>query len=358
MKRSSLGFCGIETTQTLIFGPVKDSSSEERKLWLQKTRNLGLSLRQGVRSPAKYILHKIKAWIRALRLQFYPMTWLAYTVGALGAAAAAGTWDFRIYLLGFGFLFFLEAATVFTNEWFDYETDLKNQHYGPFNGGSRILVDKVLTFRELSGGILLTLISTTLCIFLLLYLTGASIPLLILLVVFPFLALGYTVPPLQLSWRGFGELNVGLTHSLGAVLCGYLFLGGLWSDPFPWLVSIPLFLAILPAITLSGIPDLDADRRAGKETLAVLMGLKRAKRLAIALTVAAILMVICMKDLPALQGSFAGLLPFALPHGIILIIILYQDQKSEQRIGRLDGMMAVSLGFIIWFGLIPLLNLI
>lgn len=358
MKRSSLGFCGIETTQTLIFGPVKDSSAEERKLWLQKTRNLGLSLRQGVRSPTKHIFHKITAWIRALRLQFYPMTWLAYTVGALGATAAAGTWDFGIYLLGFGFLFFLEAATVFTNEWFDYETDLKNQHYGPFNGGSRILVDKILTFKELSSGILTTLVSTTLCIILLFYLTGASIPLLILLVVLPILALGYTVPPLQLSWRGFGELNVGLTHSLGAVLCGYLLLGGLWSDPFPWLVSIPLFLAVLPAITLSGIPDLDADRRAGKQTLAVLMGPKRAKRLAIALTFAAILMVICMKDLPALQGSFTGLLPFALPHGLILMIILYQDQKSEQRIGRLDGLMAVSLGFIIWFGLIPLLNLI
>lgn len=358
MKRSSLGFCGIDTTRILTFGPVKDSTSDERKGWLNKARDLGYSLQRGVRSRTGFILHKAGAWLKALRLQFYPMTWIAYTVGAFGAAATTGAWDPWIYLIGFGFLFFLEAATVFTNEWFDFETDRQNRDYGPFNGGSRVLVDKVLSFRELAFGTGLALTLTAVCMGLILHLAGITLPLMVVMGVMTVFALGYTIPPLKLSWRGLGELDVGFTHSLGAIMCGYIFTGGACYDPFPWLVSIPLFLAVLPSIILAGVPDLKADRNAGKRTLAVLIGRKRAKQVAMAFTLAAILAVIILKDLSVLMGAFAGTLYLAVPHGAALIYYLYQDQKGEQRAGRIDRLMALSLSFILWFGVIPLLNLI
>lgn len=47
------------------------------------------------------------------------------------------------------------------------------------------------------------------------------------------LALGYTAPPLKLCWRGLGELDVGTTHSIVVMLCGYVFPGGAWNDPLP-----------------------------------------------------------------------------------------------------------------------------
>lgn len=360
MKRSALGFCGIATTRIMTLGPVKDSRLDQRGSWIQRTRKLGSSLQHGVRSGPGFFLHKTGAWLRALRLQFYPMTGIAYSVGALGAAATTGALNTLTFVAGFCFLFFLEAATVFTNERFDYSSDIQNRAYGPFTGGSRVLVDKALAFRELAYGTGLVLVLTGLSAALMLMQMqiGVLLPVFVLMLVMTVCALGYTVPPLKLSWRGLGELDVGFTHSLGAILCGYLFVGGSWHDGFPWLVSIPLFLAVLPSIILSGCPDFAADKAAGKKTLTVLLGLKRGKQLAMAITVTAPLAVIFLKDIPALLGAFDGLLYLAIPHGLLLIGLLYRDQKQPQKGGRINSLMMLSLVYVLWFGLIPLLNLL
>src|SRR5690625_7040256 len=80
------------------------------------------------------------------------------------------------------------------------------------------------------------------------------------------ISLGYTLPPLRLSYRTLGEIDVGLTHSIGVMLCGFLFQGGPFDHPFPWMISIPLFLSIVPAIILAGIPDYAADLRSEEHT--------------------------------------------------------------------------------------------
>ena len=41
------------------------------------------------------------------------------------------------------------------------------------------------------------------------------------------LALGYTLPPLKLSHRGIGELDVAVSHSAGVIAIGYAVQGGL-----------------------------------------------------------------------------------------------------------------------------------
>lgn len=40
------------------------------------------------------------------------------------------------------------------------------------------------------------------------------------------LALGYTMPPLKLSWRGLAETDVGIRHSIAVMLMGFVFQGG------------------------------------------------------------------------------------------------------------------------------------
>ena len=351
MKRSILGFCGIAATRTLALGPVRDSSAGQRAVWLEQARAMGFSLRDGPRSQVASAAVRLLAWLKALRLQFYPMSWMAYTVGALGAASSLDAWR---YWLGYGFLFFAEAATVFANEWFDFESDRRNAHHGPFNGGSRVLVTGELTFRQMAAGIAAALALAIGCAGLLLNgaAGGASSAAMLAMLL---LALGYTAPPLKLSWRGLGELDVGLTHSIGVVLCGYLVQGGRWRDAFPWLVSMPMLLAILPSIILAGFPDLEADREAGKRTLAARLGHRRTMLLAILPTVAAPVAALIVKDVPALRGSLDGLLPWAVPHGVVLTVLLWRARFRRR--GRIDLLLVAALTYILWFVAIPLLRL-
>lgn len=356
MKRSVLGLCGIATTRSLALGPVNSSSLAQRQAWLARAHAMGLSLRDGARSRhARAALHLL-AWVKALRLQFYPMTWMAYTMGALGAPGADVATDRTRYWLGYAFLFFAEAATVFANERFDFESDRRNRHHGPFNGGSRVLVNGELSFHQMDRGmtVAVALALAAFCgIMLLAGAAGAAASVALLLMLL--LALGYTVPPLKLCWRGLGEIDVGLTHSVGVVLCGYLLQGGAWRDAFPWLVSLPLFLAILPSIIVAGYPDLEADRLAGKRTLAARLGHRGTLLLAMAPALAAPVVTLITKDLPALRGSLDGLMPWAVAHALLLCTLLWRARHKTG--GRVDLLLAVALTYILWFVVIPLRNL-
>ena len=156
MKRASLGFCGIATSRVLRFGPIKDSSPEQRQAWLEAAERRGLALRQGAFSPARKLGRGALAWLQALRLQFHPMAWLAYLLGALLAAIGGGL-DHAVFWWGLATLFFLEAATVLSNDLLDLESDRINSNFGPFTGGSRVLVDGRLGIPQVKRAIAVAL---------------------------------------------------------------------------------------------------------------------------------------------------------------------------------------------------------
>lgn len=172
------------------------------------------------------------------------------------------------------------------------------------------------------------------------------------------LAIGYTAAPLKLSYRGQGELDVALTHSLGVLLCGYVFLAGEWTVLLPWLLSLPLFLAIVPSITLSGIPDREADAAVGKGTLAVRLGNDGALWVALSFTILAAASGALFDALGWAQGAYAGIGYVVVPYAAWLAWLLWRALHREGPRGRIDGLMVASLGYVLWFGLFPLVNLV
>ena len=288
----------------------------------------------------------------AIRPQFYPMSLLAYTIGALTSGRPL---DAAAFALGMACMAALKAATVLTNDIYDRDSDARNRNWGPFTGGSRSLHEGGARPRRDVAGARATLAVAALagCGLLLV----AQTPLAVLAVLLPLavLALGYTVPPLRLSHRGLGELDVALTHGPGVVLLGHVAQGGDPLAPLPWLLGVVIGIAVLPAIVLSGIPDRTADAAAGKRTLVVRLGTGGATRLALAL-----LPFSAIGALALALGSFPlgpGLALVAVPHAMLLAWLLARYLRSGAPDGRIDAVLATALLYIGWFVIIPAVDL-
>ncbi|WP_247729220.1 NAD(P)H-dependent oxidoreductase [Halovivax limisalsi] len=355
VERATLGFAGVRTTETAYFGSVERSSVEERRAWLDRAERLGRRLETGPDSRVDRVKRAVGTAIGALRLQFYPMAWIAYAIGALAAAESTSVLASNPFWLGFGFIFFLEVATVLSNEYADYETDRRNTFAGPFTGGSRVLVEDRLDFRTVGIGAVGAGLAAA-AFGLATPLLGPGPPPAVTAIAggLAVLALGYTLPPLELSYRTLGELTVAVTHGPGVLLLGYVGLGGSVQDPLPWLLGLPLLLSILPSITLAGIPDRAADRAAGKTTIAVRFGFDGAAIVAFATTILA-----AIAALSAFGGTGLSvpvpLLVGVVGHAALLTRVVHRRVRGLECPRRIDGAMIAALAYIGWFEAFALL---
>ncbi|ELY64116.1 NAD(P)H-dependent oxidoreductase [Natronococcus jeotgali] len=357
LKRATLGYAGVRTTRVTNMGPIEDSSLEEREDWLEEVRELGRSLETGPDTRLGRAKRTATSWLKALRLQFYPMAWIAYTIGAL-AAVGSDAFSAGAYWLGLGFLFALEAATVLSNEYADYETDRWNTFAGPFTGGSRVLVDDELSFGQVRAGIGAFLAAAV-------ALGGAAALVGIgstaatagTMGALAALALGYTLPPLRLAYRTLGELDVAVTHSVGVLVLGFVVLGGAWYDPVPWLLGLPFLLSVLPSITLAGVPDVAADRLADKWTIAARFGVGGAATVAAGTAVLGALLGALLGLLDVVPG-YGPAIYLSLVHALGLVWLLRERLEPAAGAQRIDLLMAASLSFIAWFGVVPLVGLL
>ncbi len=359
MRRATLRFCGISPVRITPLGSVLESDAAERGRWLERVRREGRKLRGAVPTPADRIRSELASWLAALRLQFYPTTWLVYALGAAMAAGPAGLAT-RAFWIGYAVLFFLEASTVFVNEVYDYSADRSNRRYGPFNGGSRVIIDGRLSAAKLRAGAAAAFASAAAAALVLVRATDvAAVPALPTLAVLAVAAVGYTLPPLKLSYRTLGEVDVAVTHGPAVLLCGWLFAGGAPDAAAPWLASVPISLATLPSITLSNVPDRQADATVGKRTIAVRFGRRGALDFALAATLASVAAALVW---PLFEASPDGsrLVPLgAVPHGIVLAWLLVRARGDESDVPRrMMRLMIVSLTYVLWFIVPPLAALL
>ncbi|MDX1648991.1 MAG: prenyltransferase [Myxococcota bacterium] len=200
---------------------------------------------------------------------------------ALGAGLAAVHGAVHPGWLAVTLLAFFAMETA-KNAWgdvfdFDSGTDLAvaPEDRTPFSGGKRVLVDGLLTRRQtwaiaavftglgLAGGAALVLLREPLVFW-----PGAL-----------GLVLGWSYhgPPLQLAYRGLGELDVVICYGPLVVGSAYLIqTGTLGADVI--LASLPLGLLIGAFLWVNEFPDYEADRTHGKHNLVVRLGRRRAAR--------------------------------------------------------------------------------
>ena len=356
MARATLGFCGIDVVSHKRFGPVKSSTPTTRATWLDEARRRGGLLARGPYTAGQRLWRRISPWLAALRLQFYPMTFLAYWIGALLTNTQGAGLSAARFWAGYALLFLLEAATVFTNDRLDYDTDSRNPNWGPFNGGSRALLGGGLTARALWLGGIFALVGAGMLALGLVATSAEPWTLALFLLVSTVIAVGYTAPPLQLSYRALGELDVGLTHSFMAIMAGRIFQNAAALDTRSFWIAAPMFLSILPSIALSAIPDRDADAEAGKKTLAVALGIGAVYRLAAVVAVLAALAALITQTLVVSVYGWMAIVAIMI-HALWLARTCLRQGALGVAARRIDSLMVVALTFILWFCIAPLFSL-
>ncbi len=193
-----------------------------------------------------------------------------YVLGAASVVAHGAPFVLWPAVLGYLTILLAQASLSFSNDYFDIEAD---QFASPtlFSGGSGVLV----RYPELKRPALWIAFSLTLASVILGVATWVvyryPIEYLAFVGLGNLLAWFYAAPPLRLAYHGLGELATALTS--GVLLPGMGILtarGSLAREGL--LLALPLILYGLCFILLVEIPDIEADRRAGKRTLAARAG--------------------------------------------------------------------------------------
>lgn len=241
-----------------------------------------------------------------------PKIWTASVVPfVLGHALAyerTGSLRWPLALTALAALLLIEVGKNGLNDYFDYASGadlfVEPKDRTPFSGGKRVLVDRLLSPSEVR--------SISAFCFAAAALLGAALVrerpgLLLFGFSGLFLAVAYSAPPFRLSYRGLGELAVGIAFG-PAVVNGAFYLQTGFTAPEPALLSLPLALLVANVLWINEVPDVEADRRAGKWNLVARLGRENALAGYIVLFICAYLSVAVAALALRRYSFFVGLL--------------------------------------------------
>ncbi len=261
---------------------------------------------------------------------------LVYSWGSLLALPAAGAVLPQAYLAGLVVLLLASASIHYTNEYADYDSDALAVRT-PFSGGSGALHDhgaaRQVALRAARITLLLGMAAAAVAA-----LAGllplASLPLLALGV---FLGWMYSLPPLALAWRGWGELTNAFLGGMLLAAWGYTVQAGRL-DGRVLLLSLPFSLLVFNNLLATTWADRRADRAVGKLTLATRWPVHWLRSLYGLVAVAAFVGLALMRDwlLPGRQFFWAALL-------LLVVVALWAGHAYTRQHSPFPSVLAMVL---------------
>ncbi|MFC1452721.1 prenyltransferase [Verrucomicrobiota bacterium] len=216
---------------------------------------------------------KLTSLLRALRLPFSSASMLPYLYGSL---LVDGPLRWTPLALGGAVALLTHLSANVINDYADSRSgaDGVDPSYYGFFGGSKVIQDGLMKPRHVLA--MASALAAGAFVAVVLLAMHMRSPLIVLLYL-GVLALGwaYSCPPASLSYRGLGELTIGILFGGVTVAGGAFTQSGLLFSPAVVLAALLHGLLVMGIILCNEIPDAETDRAAGKRTLVVLLGPER-----------------------------------------------------------------------------------
>lgn len=278
----------------------------------QQALSWGTLLRIGptARGVLPFLLGAIIAWS-----QGYPVSWAVLLLSTLG-------------------VILIMLITFLVNEYYDYGADIINRQFHSLSGGSRVLPMGLVPRREVlwAAYALVPPVAAIGFVLYFAYNTGPlTIPLGLLALLIGYF---YTAKPVQLCYRGLGELAIWFTCGWLATAMGYYLQTGRL-DNVAILASFPGAFSVFLVILINEVPDMVSDAEAGKRNLAVRLGRQRTAVLYTALLIVcwAFMIAIAFLGVPTITAILTLiLLPF-----IVWNIVSLRRKASLEDTRALEG---------------------
>jgi len=264
----------------------------------------------------------------------FPLSAVPVLVGTAWGIRGAGGLDLHLALLALAAVVCLHAAANVINDVGDEISGadrLNLECLRPFTGGARLIQSGALTLRAMAlWGAVLAMAGTALGIGLVL--VKGLLPLAFALAWLG-LALAYSLPPFSLAARGLGETAVGVAFAMPVLVATWLQTGQFGPETLLAAAVIGCWSAAVAVC--NEMPDIAPDAAAGKRTVVVRLGLKRAPSLYLTLHAAASALQIALgwrADLP----SWASVPP-------VLLMLTALAAAPMMMHGRADQLSAIRL---------------
>ena len=251
-------------------------------------------------------------WLMARPLMLVSVV-MVYVLGNLIARAMGHPIESNAFLWGLASLLPTSISIHYVNEYADYETDMLTSRTA-FSGGSQVLPKGLITRQAVLRGAWMMLIMGIAIALLALGAGNLNITALFVLGIGAFGGWMYSLPPLVLAWRGWGEVDNALLGGIVLTLFGYVVQARILNW---WIVviSLPFALMVFNTLLATTWPDRDADRQVGKYTLATRFSVWQLRRIyrAVAILSLTLQLIISIISLPtgALLGSLS-IVPFVI----------------------------------------------
>ena len=266
-----------------------------------------------------------RAWVQAARLPSQMYIFWPLLLGQSLAMTDDFSWEIVILCHCYGLA--SQLYIVFANDVADIATDRRNFTFTLFSGGSRVLVDGMLTRRQLGrAAILCGALSALAGAFLgIRHHNWLPLP----LILFGLgLLWAYSYPPLRLSYRGGGEYLQMVGVGLVLPMIGFSAHAGTLAG-LPWTL-MPLMLGLsLSCAMATALPDEPSDRADGKRTHAVRFGVAASQRVILRLN-ALTLVWLVIAPLPGTALSLRFVLALACA-GLGLVCLRLSGAQPGER---------------------------